>query len=207
MKYFYPDSVYKFFFLVFVSLLISSPLVLLENTVSKDFFNLIFLVAFFINITALYIISANKTNHKYILKGEFKVLLQSKYVLLGIIFEIIFVAWSLLGHFILSNYSTASEKNLVFGLSVIVIAPIIEEWVFRGILLKSLLTRLSNNKSLLISSVLFGLIHINPVQIIGAIGLGYFYGYIYIKYKSVSNVVILHCLANLIGFISMMYIT
>lgn len=61
-----------------------------------------------------------------------------------------------------------SETGVYSFISMVIAAPILEELIFRGIILKGLLKNYSPLKSILISSLLFGLIHLNPWQFIGA---------------------------------------
>jgi membrane protease YdiL (CAAX protease family) len=101
--------------------------------------------------------------------------------------------------------STNWESNFSFSFlfMVVIIAPILEELMFRGVLLRALLSKYSDKVSILISSILFALIHIHPVQMFGALFFGLYFGYIFVKTKSLTTVVILHLIANLIGVIAM----
>ncbi|MBS7254032.1 CPBP family intramembrane glutamic endopeptidase [Flavobacterium branchiicola] len=85
-----------------------------------------------------------------------------------------------------------------FILSSIIIAPFFEELMFRSILLQSLLTKYSQRKSILISACLFGLIHVQPVQIIFATITGIIFGIVYAKSKNVTYTIILHSFTNAI---------
>jgi membrane protease YdiL (CAAX protease family) len=76
-----------------------------------------------------------------------------------------------------------------------------EELVFRGVILAGLLKKYSVKKSIIISSLLFGIIHLNGIQFINAFFLGIFIGYIYVKTKSIYLCMYFHILFNIIGFI------
>jgi membrane protease YdiL (CAAX protease family) len=86
-------------------------------------------------------------------------------------------------------------------LSIVIAAPILEELIFRGIILDGLLKKYSPIKSILISSVLFGLVHLNPWQFLAALSLGAFIGWVYYNTKSVSFAIIIHAANNLGGFL------
>lgn len=76
-----------------------------------------------------------------------------------------------------------------------VIAPITEEFMFRGVLLKSL-SRYGTRFALIITSLLFGLIHGNLQQIPSAFLIGFVFGYIAIKTGSIKMTILLHFLNN-----------
>ncbi len=90
--------------------------------------------------------------------------------------------------------------NLIIRIiSIIVLAPIIEELVFRGILLNSISKSLNTKWAIMISSLLFGIIHIHPVPII-IIGLTTILtAWIVIKSNSILSGFIIHFINNFIA--------
>lgn len=90
--------------------------------------------------------------------------------------------------------------------AIVVAAPILEELVFRGIILDGFLKRYSPLKSILISSALFGVIHLNPWQFIGAMLGGCFSGWIYYKTRKLTLSILIHMVNNLVAFSSMYFI-
>lgn len=86
-------------------------------------------------------------------------------------------------------------------LMMVVAAPLVEETIFRGIMLDGLLKRYSPKVSILISSVLFGLVHLNPWQFITGLIIGLFAGWIYYRSGRLFYSVIAHAAANLSGFV------
>jgi membrane protease YdiL (CAAX protease family) len=85
-------------------------------------------------------------------------------------------------------------------LTIVIAAPILEELVFRGIILDGFLKRYSPTKAILFSSFLFGFIHLNPWQFVGAGILGIFMGWIYYRTRSVALTIIIHLTNNLAAF-------
>jgi membrane protease YdiL (CAAX protease family) len=83
---------------------------------------------------------------------------------------------------------------------MVIAAPILEELIFRGIILDGLLKLYSPIKSILVSSFLFGFVHLNPWQFITGFIIGIFSGWIYYKTRSLSPSIIIHLTANLCGF-------
>ena len=82
-------------------------------------------------------------------------------------------------------------------LQSLIAAPILEELIFRGIILDGLLKKYSPTKSILISSLIFGLIHLDRFQFVTALLMGIFIGWVYYRSRSLTLSIIIHALANL----------
>lgn len=85
--------------------------------------------------------------------------------------------------------------------SALILAPFLEELLFRGIIYKGLRSSYSAKHSILISAIIFGVFHGQPSMIPGAIFFGLFFGYVYYKTNSLGMTVILHFSTNLFGFV------
>ena len=97
------------------------------------------------------------------------------------------------------------DKATMIVLAVIM-APIFEEIVFRGIIQKGLINKGMNPATaIIISSVVFGLVHGNPWQFVGAVLLGCVLGLVYHKTKSLLLPVLLHAFNNLCSSILIFY--
>lgn len=94
-----------------------------------------------------------------------------------------------------------NQKGVFSFIAIVIAAPVMEEFIFRGIILDGLLKRYSPIKSIIISSTLFGLVHLNPWQFISALILGSFSGWIYYRTKKLTLSILIHSVNNLIGFI------
>ena len=81
-------------------------------------------------------------------------------------------------------------------ISVSVFAPLFEEWLCRGIVLRSLLTKYSPATAIIVSAVFFAIIHFNPWQAIPAFILGLLFGYVYYKTGSLKLTMLMHCANN-----------
>lgn len=88
------------------------------------------------------------------------------------------------------------EKDVWMFLTAVILAPIFEELVFRGLILDGLLKKYSPVLAIGISALLFGLIHGNPPQIFTGIVLGSFIGWIYYKTKRIELAIFLHFVNN-----------
>ena len=71
-----------------------------------------------------------------------------------------------------------------------------EEWVCRGQIFGSLRTRFGVVKSILLSALVFGLMHVQPVPVINAFVLGLVLAFIYHATNSLWAPILLHALNN-----------
>ncbi|ATP40974.1 CPBP family intramembrane metalloprotease [Solibacillus sp. R5-41] len=90
---------------------------------------------------------------------------------------------------------------ILFFVNICILAPIWEELFFRGILLRRLTLKWSPQKSIIVSSLLFGLIHVNPITVLFAFFFGCVLGYAYLKTKSIIVPIVVHSFSNILGFL------
>lgn len=100
----------------------------------------------------------------------------------------------------------AGQNGVCSFIAIVIAAPVIEELIFRGIILHGLLQRYSPIKSIIISSVLFGIVHLNPWQFISALIIGAFSGWVYYRTSKLTLSIIIHSINNLFAFIGMYFI-
>ena len=82
-------------------------------------------------------------------------------------------------------------------LSVSVFAPLFEEWLCRGLVLRGLLhNRMHPVSAIMISAAFFAVLHANPWQAIPAFLLGVLFGYAYYKTGSLKLTMAMHCANN-----------
>jgi len=93
-----------------------------------------------------------------------------------------------------------SQTGIFAFILTVVAAPILEELIFRGIILDGLLRVYSPVKSILVSSFLFGFVHLNPWQFVTGFIIGIFSGWVYYKTRSLLPSIIIHAAVNLSGF-------
>jgi hypothetical protein len=77
-----------------------------------------------------------------------------------------------------------------------VIAPVLEEMLFRGIILRGFLQRYSRVQAIWGTSVLFGLAHMNIYQFVAALLLGALSGWLYERARSLVPCIALHAAYN-----------
>lgn len=87
----------------------------------------------------------------------------------------------------------------------IFIGPVVEECMFRGVLLRGLLTRYKPVTAVLLSAVLFGLIHVRLHQVVPATFLGLLFGIVFLKSRSLIHTILLHMLSNTLVFCSVIF--
>lgn len=88
----------------------------------------------------------------------------------------------------------------------VIMAPIFEEIIFRGIIQKGLMNKGVNPKrAIFYASVIFGLVHGNPWQFVGAVLLGCVLGLVYYKTKSLLLAMLLHAFNNLCSALLITY--
>jgi membrane protease YdiL (CAAX protease family) len=87
-------------------------------------------------------------------------------------------------------------------LAAVILAPIIEELLFRGLVFKRLYIYTGRVPAMLISSLFFGVYHGNVVQGVYAFVVGMVFVFIYDKYKTIIAPILAHMFANLISVLS-----
>lgn len=96
------------------------------------------------------------------------------------------------------SMSSSIIYNVCLIVSTLIIAPIFEELIFRGLILRTLV-KYNTTIAILVSSVAFGMMHMNFEQAIPTMALGMLFGYVSLKYDSLALPIVLHFLNNLIS--------
>ena len=94
--------------------------------------------------------------------------------------------------------SLVSAEISLWGsiLSLVVVAPLTEELLVRGLILRGFLGQYSARKAILASAIFFGLLHLNPWQFIGATALGILFAWWFIETRSILSCFLGHAFAN-----------
>lgn len=86
---------------------------------------------------------------------------------------------------------------------IVLVAPIAEELVFRQAVIGALLEKeKSSAKAIVLSAVLFAIVHVNPAQMPVAFVIGILLGWFYVRTGSVVTSAACHVLNNTLGVIS-----
>ena len=77
-----------------------------------------------------------------------------------------------------------------------IFAPVFEEWLCRGMVLRGLLAKVKPGWAIVISALFFALIHMNPWQALNAFIIGLIMGYIYYRSGSLWLTMLIHFVNN-----------
>lgn len=104
---------------------------------------------------------------------------------------------------LMDNQAEALNSSLplldagILGLvGTVILVPIVEEVVFRRVLIGSLSRNMHPYVAIFISAVIFGLLHGTSVQILGATVMGLIFGWLYYKSNSILPSILLHVFNN-----------
>ena len=81
-------------------------------------------------------------------------------------------------------------------LLVAIFAPIFEEWLCLGMVLRGLLTKMKPGWAIVVSALFFAVIHMNPWQALNAFIIGVVMGYVYYKSGSLLLTMLIHFVNN-----------
>ncbi|WP_163711950.1 CPBP family intramembrane glutamic endopeptidase [Mangrovibacterium lignilyticum] len=90
-------------------------------------------------------------------------------------------------------------------LKVVIIAPIIEELIFRGIIMHGFMRNYPNLIAIFFSGLLFALFHLNPWQFPATFILGCLLGWIMIVTRNILACILGHAINNLLVLLSIEY--
>ena len=86
-------------------------------------------------------------------------------------------------------------------LTVVIFAPLFEEFLCRGIILRGLLQHISPLKAIVWSALMFAVMHLNPWQALPAFIVGLLMGWIYWKTGSLWATIFIHFVNNGFSFL------
>ncbi len=173
---------------------------------SEEFILLLFIYLIMVIVTAFVYSTTNLfIIHQKIGIRVFKLRLIALPVLIAIglwVINYLFQSYLLSIDFNDLAYQWYKDKDLFITLiSMVILAPLIEEMLFRGVMLQTLNKHLNQFWSIFIVSALFTWIHASlidaPILFIASL----FYAWLTFKYKSIIPSIIAHIVNNLITFI------
>jgi len=82
-----------------------------------------------------------------------------------------------------------------------VAAPILEELIFRGVILRGFLKNYSPRKAIIWSAIIFGVAHMNPWQFVAAFLISLVIGWIYWQTRSIWPGIFIHFINNSMSFL------
>lgn len=96
----------------------------------------------------------------------------------------------------LSRFSTPSVY-LFYALALSIGPALSEELAFRGLILQGLRSRLGAVSAVALTALLFGVIHLDPLQGLGALFTGLYLGYLTVRSESIYPAIVAHGFNNL----------
>ncbi|TGK15596.1 CPBP family intramembrane metalloprotease [Leptospira fluminis] len=94
------------------------------------------------------------------------------------------------------NRLFSDEDLLGTSIALMVVAPFTEEFLFRGLIWSGLRGNYSFIKAALWTSLLFGILHLNPWQFIGAGIVGFYFAWLLEKTGSLAQPILAHMVFN-----------
>lgn len=91
------------------------------------------------------------------------------------------------------------------ALKVVIIAPVIEESIFRGIIMHGFMRNYSALTAILVSALFFALFHLNPWQFPATFLLGLLLGWLMVITRNILACITGHAINNLLVLLSMEY--
>lgn len=105
------------------------------------------------------------------------------------------------------DYIDGISPNILYTfLKMIVIGPVFYEWLYRGIILKGLLTHNSPLKAIVWSSVIVGVFNIDPWVAVSAFCLALAIGWVYWRTRSLWCCIFMHMTYGMIMFLIKFYV-
>ncbi|MBU3111613.1 CPBP family intramembrane glutamic endopeptidase [Clostridium lacusfryxellense] len=101
--------------------------------------------------------------------------------------------------FIVQAFNEMAISPIIMILSAVIIAPIYEEVIFRGIMLKGMARKMNPILAIIISALFFAILHMNIPQGINAFLLGIVIGSIYLNTGSIYLSIFAHFINNSVG--------
>ncbi len=90
-------------------------------------------------------------------------------------------------------------------LKVVIIAPIIEELIFRGVIMHGLMRNYSEFTAVFVSALMFALFHLNPWQLPATFILGLLLGILMIRTRNIYLCILGHAINNGLVLVSIQY--
>lgn len=154
-------------------------------------------------VLAFYLIRRKKLSEALMLRPVPAPTLLTAASLAPVLYFLVTTALTLLPEAWLESYSEASEgintESLVGVIAVAVVAPIVEEFIFRGLVMNRLSRVMPGWLAVVLSAAVFGACHGHPVWFAYAFVLGAVFGFIDLRAGSIWPSILGHVAFNAIG--------
>jgi uncharacterized protein len=192
---------------LFGCMILAAPLLLFESVIGKEAtFFLYYITSMGVALAAVLKIRQQKNQHR-----PFDFEIEDRSIIPFIVIATVALAFSVIvpmtslipipDFFKKIFLEMSRERGFFSFLSIVIAAPILEELIFRGIILDGFLKRYSPVKAIVLSSFLFGFVHLNPWQFVGAFTIGIFMGWVYYRTRNIALTIVIHLTHNLLSFV------
>ncbi|MBS5953809.1 MAG: CPBP family intramembrane metalloprotease [Paraclostridium bifermentans] len=198
------------FGLLITNFISSVVIMVFANILFKDFNQYNFTIVFLIDLLTLIIVYKFYGTRINIIRYRYKIkkidLKDMMYIILfGIALSIVM---SILINFLVelfpsyeevSNNITSQTNSILNVICMVVMIPIYEEIIFRGVIFNHLKENYKIGTAIVVQALLFGIAHGNIVQGIYAFILGIVLALMYMYFNSIYSNIMLHIIFNLFG--------
>lgn len=87
----------------------------------------------------------------------------------------------------------------VAAATALIVAPVVEEIIFRGLLQRLMATYLGEGQGMIYAAAVFGVIHMQLWSLFGLIGVGLVLGFIFMTTRSVTACILAHAVHNAVS--------
>ncbi len=186
-----------------ISLIIVAPIQLVLANFFPDSDGWIMLIAFVLSFGLLLPVGMRIWNSYTFEQGEIPV--KDYIIMIPGIFALSIVVEGMVSLIpmpdsVMEYFARMVQMNLPGFLTVAIAAPILEELIFRGVILKGFLKKYEPQKAILWSAAIFGVAHLNPWQFVAAFSIGIVIGYMYWKTQSIWPGIFIHFINNSFSF-------
>jgi membrane protease YdiL (CAAX protease family) len=108
--------------------------------------------------------------------------------------------WELFGKIFENDYGMVGAV-----LKIVILAPVIEELIFRGIIMHGLMRNYSKLTAVVVSALMFALFHLNPWQFTATFTLGILLGILMVRTRNIYLCILGHAINNGLVLISIQY--
>ncbi len=106
---------------------------------------------------------------------------------------------------LLPEVAAPTGRGVYMLLALLVIAPIFEELLCRGVILEAIRRKHGGFIACVLSSLIFGVMHLEPQAVLNAFMIGMLLGYLYIRTNSIFAPMLIHLFNNVIAYLFLVF--
>ena len=116
------------------------------------------------------------------------------------------ISWWEMPDFIKELFESMMNGNVITTfLTLAIMAPLFEEWLCRGVIMRGLMYNLNPTKAIMWSALIFGVMHMNPWQSVPAFLIGILLGWLYWRTRCIWVPIFVHFINNGSSFLIMIF--